>query len=162
MQVHIDAKIEKHLQTLRRSGKKAALAAQRAEAIIERMRASGIIPERVGNITKHGELRIKGVMKYDLGNGYRLITYKQGKRLFVLYAGSHDGCHQWIENNRELTVDQIQERCAELPVCTETQEERSETSEAMDTEEMDDLLTELTEKELRRLFCGLVETRRAE
>ncbi len=154
--IHLDPRVEKCLETLRRSGKKAALAAAKAAEIIERLRNGGVIPDRVGTVTKHGELRIKGVMKYDLGSGYRLITYKQGPRFFLLYAGSHDDCHRWIENNRELTVDQILERCVVLP--TQLSEAACPTHEddGHGGEEEFDPLAEISDRDLRRVFCGLV------
>lgn len=156
MDVYLDPRIHKNLELLNRSGKKAALAADKAEEIITRLQAGGVIPERVGTVTKHGELRIKGVMKYDLGSGYRLITYKNGQRLFLLYVGSHDDCHRWIENNRELTTEQIQERCVMLPVnesecgCIEIVDETE-----LEEEEFDPLAS-VSERDLRQVFCGLV------
>jgi len=155
--VHLDPKINKGLELLRRSGKKATLAAAKAEEIIVRLQHGRIIPDRVGTITKHGELRIKGVMKYDLGSGYRLITFKNGQRLFLLYVGSHDDCHRWIENNRELTVDQIRDRCNELPAGTK-QAHRTRPAEETVPEKSDDFdpLSNATERDLRQVFCGLV------
>ncbi len=154
--IHLDPRIHKCLEMLRRSGKKAALAADKVEEIIARLRNGGVIPDRVGTVTKHGELRIKGVMKYDLGSGYRLVTYKQGRRFFLLYAGSHDDCHRWIENNRELTVAQIEERCVVLPVCGADDADRSAEREDICEEEDCDPLAEISERDLRRVFCGLV------
>ncbi len=155
-QIYLDPRVYKMLDLLRRSGKKALLAAAKTEEIIARLQSGGVIPDKVGTITKHGELRIKGVMKYDLGSGYRLITYKQGDFLFLLYVGTHDDCHRWIENNRELTVEQIEERCQELSVC--------EMNGALDEYEVTDLdeedeydpLANVSERELREVFSGLV------
>ena len=41
--------------------------------------------------TDHGETRIKGCVKYDLGNGFRLITVRRGDSVVLLTLGSHDG-----------------------------------------------------------------------
>lgn len=154
--VHLDPRISKGMEMLRRSGKKAALAASKAEEIIFRLQHERVIPDRVGTMTKHGELRIKGVMKYDLGSGYRLITYKNGQRLFLLYVGSHDDCHRWIENNRELTIDQIRDRCSELPAGI-PQPQNHSLAEAINFEEDDfDPLAEASERDLRQVFRGLV------
>jgi hypothetical protein len=155
-QAYIDAKVTKNLQKLCRSGKQAALAATKVEEIISRIQSGGAIPNRVGTVTKHGELRIKGVMKYDLGSGYRLITFKHGDCFFLLYAGSHDECHRWIENNRELTIDQIQERCELLPICTETTIENQSDS-FWEPEDEWDPLRDIDEQVLRRVFRGLVD-----
>ena len=154
--IHLDPRIHKCLEMLRRSGKKAALAADKVEEIIVRLRNGGVIPDRVGTVTKHGELRIKGVMKYDLGSGYRLITYKQGHRFFLLYAGSHDDCHRWIENNRELTVAQIEERCTGLSIHGAKNTIDTAEPECVGDEEEYDPFKQISERDLRRVFCGLV------
>jgi len=154
--VYVDPKINKGLELLRRSGKKASLAATKAEEIIDRLQHGRVVPDRLGTVTKHGELRIKGVMKYDLGSGYRLITYKSGQLLFLLYLGSHDDCHRWIENNRELTVEQIQDRCSELSTCTPNPRKRQLATEAAAEEDDFDPLTNATQRDLRHVFCGLV------
>jgi len=154
--IHLDPRVEKRLELLRRSGKKAALAADKVAEIIEQLRNDGVIPDRVGTVTKHGELRIKGVMKYDLGSGYRLITYKQGHRFFLLYVGSHDDCHRWIENNRELTVVQIEERCTVLAIHGANAVVDTVQLESVGDEEACDPFTPISERDLRRVFCGLV------
>jgi hypothetical protein len=155
-QVCVDPKIEKILQTLRRCGKKAALAALQAEAIIARMRSGDLVPARVGAVTKHGEQRIKGVMKYDLGSGYRLVTFKHVDCLFLLYVGTHDDCNRWIENNRDLTVAQIEERCTVLAVHGANAVVDTALHGSVGDEEEYDPFTPLSERDLRRVFCGLV------
>jgi hypothetical protein len=155
--VHLDPKIKKSLESLRRSGRKAVLAAAKAEEIIQRMQRGRLIPELVGTVTKHGELRIKGIMKYDLGSGYRLVAFKHRRHLFLLCLGSHDDCHRWIENNRELTVEQIQARCNELPR-DPLGDQKISTADSItvpDEEDFDPLAT-ASDQDLRRLFCGLV------
>jgi hypothetical protein len=155
-QVWVDPKIEKSIQLLRRCGKKAALAALQAQAIIARMRSGDLVPTRVGTVTKHGEQRIKGVIKYDLGSGYRLVTFKYAQCLFLLYVGTHDDCNRWIENNRELTVSQIQERCTVMAIHGAKPAVESAELESVGDEEAHDPFTHISERDLRRVFCGLV------
>jgi hypothetical protein len=160
MKVYLDPRFEKQMLALPRAGKKGALAADKAQAVIDRLRGGTRTPAEIGSLTKHGEMRIRGVMKYDLGSGYRLITFRQEKDLFLLYVGNHDECHRWIENNRDLTVEQIKERCIRLHVKSDNPDDalQEENDEAVtDPEEVDPLL-ELTEKDLRCIFCGLVES----
>ena len=157
--IYLDSRIPKRLELLRRAGKKAALAAGKVEEILTRLQSGENLPDQVGTVTKHGELRIKGVLKYDLGSGYRLVALKQDDRFFLLFVGSHDDCHRWIENNRELSIDQIEQRCAAMPV--QTGRTHTDTSDEtarhkMDDEE-DDPLDRVSEQDLRRIFCGLVE-----
>ena len=84
---------------LRRAGKKAAIAEKKAEKIIDKL-IKGSIPEYLSSLTRTREYRIENCIKYDLGNGYRLITCKHGDRLFILFVGTHDECHRWLENNK--------------------------------------------------------------
>lgn len=157
--IYLDPGIAKRLELLRRSGKKAGLAAAKTEEIVTRLRSGGELPDRAGTITKHGEQRIRGVVKYDLGSGYRLVTYRQRFRIFLLYVGTHDDCHRWIENNRELAIDQVQQRCTKLLV----EDGKNETDMTGDAaaataaEEDYDHLETLTEKDLRQVFSGLVD-----
>lgn len=157
--IYIDSAIKRRLDLLRRSGKRAALVAARTEALISRLKSGAIVPKQTGKVTKHGEKRIKGVVKYDMGSGYRLVAYKQRFRIFLLYVGTHDDCHRWIENNRELAIDQITTRCTKLTV--EAGNVISDTTghdTGPATEEKDhDPLANLTDRELRLVFSGLVD-----
>ena len=157
--VYLDPRFEKQMRMLRRAGKKAALAANKADDIIAVLRAGDSVPEDIGSMTKHGEQRIRGLMKYDLGSGYRLVTYKQRSRIYLLYAGTHDDCHRWIENNRELAIDQIKARCAKLMV----ESDRGPSGicgsaiQVVPEEQDHDPLAQLSERDLRQIFCGLVD-----
>jgi hypothetical protein len=157
--VYLDPKFEKQMRMLRRAGKKAALAADKADSIIAGLRVGESLPEDIGSMTKHGEQRIRGLIKYDLGSGYRLVTYRQGFRIYLLYVGTHDVCHRWIENNRELAIDQVRKRCTKLMV--ESAEMTSDMAEdapaALAAEEDYDPLENLSETELRQVFRGLVD-----
>ena len=156
--IYLAPEISKRLDLLKRSDKKAALAAKKAEEIINRMQ-SGRTPKQAGSVTKHGEARIKGLLKYDLGSGYRLISFKQGNSCYLLYAGAHDDYHRWIENNRELDIDMVHSRCAIIPV-SDSQELQPETTGPLmeiDIEEVSDPLENIAEQDLRKIFCGLVE-----
>lgn len=157
--IYMDTRLHKRLELLRRSGKKAALAADKVEEIIARLQSGEDLPAQAGTVTKHGELRIKGVMKYDLGSGYRLVTFMQDNRFFLLFVGSHDDCHRWIENNREWSIGQIEQRCAVLPVQVDAMDAglNDETSEMFMNTEDDNPLNRVSEQVLRRIFCGLVE-----
>lgn len=146
---------------MRKAGKKAKLAAQKTDDIIGRLKNQGyLMPEELGKVTKHGELRLKNCIKYDLGNGYRLITIKQKNNLFVLYVGTHDECHQWVVNNRELKLDVIRDRCAVFSVDTPNMPRQPE-AVCRETDTDDDLeqrIENLSDRELREIFCGLVKT----
>jgi hypothetical protein len=158
--IYLDAKLDKQLQALSRSDRKAAMAAERAHDIVSKLQTGSPPLAETGAVTKHGECRIKGCIKYDLGSGYRLVTYKQDKGLYVLYAGSHDDCNRWIENNRELAVAIIRQRSRPISVfnshaqaqCNDTEKE------SMDWKEPDDSSEELDDRQLRAIFSGLIQS----
>ncbi|MEJ2638374.1 MAG: hypothetical protein P8010_02245 [Desulfosarcinaceae bacterium] len=155
-ELYLDTKVLKQLEGLRRSGKKAALAADRAGEIIAGLRTHGRMPDRAATPTRHGELRIKGVRKYDLGSGYRLATFRQGQRLFLLFAGAHDSCDRWLENNRELPLDLIETRCRRYRIrIGATAVGDSARRQSQPPLQSDDPLIAVDESDLRRIFCGL-------
>ena len=155
---YIDPKLDKCLTNLRRSGKKANLAAGRADRIIAHLRAGNFPPEHVATITKHGELRIKGCLKYDLGGGYRLVTLKESHRINLLYIGSHDECHRWIENNRDLPLDLIKERSQAIALKSDINRQDENQPENISEKvesEMDESEIFYEDSQLRRIFSGL-------
>ena len=114
--IHHSLALAKQLRGLRRSGKKAELAADKAETIIDDIRQYGCQCEAVlSKRTRKGEQRIKNCLKYDLGGGYRLVTVRNESHLFVVFAGSHDDTDQWIEHHRYDTFepDNLVYRCEE-------------------------------------------------
>lgn len=52
--------------------------------------------------TNHGESRIHKCVKYDLGNGWRLITQQTDKLCIFLFVGSHDDADQWLERHKGM------------------------------------------------------------
>jgi superfamily I DNA/RNA helicase len=46
--------------------------------------------------TDHGESRIRNCVKYDLGNGYRLVTIDFKEVIILCYAGAHNEVDKWI------------------------------------------------------------------
>jgi putative component of toxin-antitoxin plasmid stabilization module len=163
LRLYIDPRLEKQLAVLRQAGKKAAIAAQKAEAIVSELKAGHKRPEQIGNPTKHGELRLKAGLKYDLGSGYRLVIFKQGRDLFVLHVGGHDVSHRWLENNRELPADDIRRRseCVVIPSApspNQTAEREGERPEKTEKTKREDSLETLDDQLLRNLFKGLIES----
>jgi hypothetical protein len=155
-ELYLDTKLLKHLEGLRRSGKKGTLAAERAEAIIAGLKTDGRMPDTAATPTRYGELRIRGVRKYDLGSGYRLITFRQGPCLYLLFAGTHDSCDRWLENNRELPLDSIEARCRRYQIRIDAKAGGAPTRwKSQPQEEIDDPLVTVDDSDLRRIFCGL-------
>lgn len=155
--VHLDPKFDKQKDSLYKAGKKAALAAKNAETIIENI-ASGLHPQQAGILTQYGEYRVENCMKFDLGAGYRLITSTHRGHLWVLFVGTHDECHRWLENNKGWCPESEKKRIESLPV------EGTPDAHDMDnpdrfydpySEDPQDYLNEISEKDLRVIFRGL-------
>src|SRR5262249_43109890 len=99
--IHREPQLHKSLTKLRRAGGRAALAAARVEEIIAALAANtGIQPQQVNKLTRHGEARIEHCKKFDLVGGYRLVYVKEANHYFFLFAGTHDDCHRLLNNNR--------------------------------------------------------------
>ncbi len=51
-------------------------------------------------ITNHGENRIPYCFKYDLGDGWRLVTQQSDKACFFLLIGDHNDVDRWLDGHR--------------------------------------------------------------
>lgn len=125
-----------------------------AEAIIENI-ASGMALWEAGSFTCHGEYRIKNCVKFNLGSGYRLITSKWGVRLYVLYVGTHDECHRWLENNKGWRPESEKKRIESLPVENQQTDHEINRRNGLDSEDPQDYLNHIRQKDLRVIFRGL-------
>lgn len=152
--VYRDPKFDKQIDSLKKASKKAAIAAKKAEEIINKI-TNGIIPEQAGALTRYGEYRLYNGMKFDLGSGYRLITSKQEDQLFILFIGNHDESNRWLENNKHWRPDFIAKKGTYLSVETVKSEPAENSSEDLETEEPDDFLDHIDEKYLRLIFHAL-------
>lgn len=101
--------------------------------------------------------RVGRCRKYNLGAGYRLVTLKQGSDLYLLFAGTHDECARWIENNREhLPLEMITERSRTVQRPVGRKPATAETSPSPDIEPEEDWISSLDDQELRVIFSGLI------
>lgn len=100
--LHCSRTFDKQLKVMKRSGKKAEWAANQCEKILEDIRKKGVFADEVyRKRTKNGECRISNCVKYDLGNGYRLITVRVANHLFVPFVGTHDETDQWLARHKQ-------------------------------------------------------------
>ncbi|HIJ54981.1 MAG TPA: hypothetical protein HPQ03_02530 [Deltaproteobacteria bacterium] len=162
--VHIGARVSRRIESLKHSGKAGIVLAQKATRIIESL-ASGAIRhhmDAIGSYTRYGEKRIKNCRKYDLGCGYRLITLQRGLKAFIPFLGTHDECQRWLENNSRLkevatgngTLFRVSDKTQ--PPASPANADSADLEEDADNE----VLLKLIDKDLRCVFCGLVETAR--
>ncbi len=158
--IHIDPRLDRHIEELRRAGKKGQIAADHAEEVVAAIRSGGPGAARHLPKTHRGELRLESCVKYDLGGGYRLLTVRQGGECFLLFAGSHDDCHRWLENNRNLAIDAIRERCRHHCVACDSIDDEQDRPEGSGggLEEWNPPEPEFDQRALRLVFAGLCDS----
>jgi hypothetical protein len=154
--------LPKQLRGLRKTGKKAELAASKCEAILNDITQYGCQCETVlGKRTRNGELRIRNCVKYHLGSGYRLVTIRTGFHLFVCFVGSHNETDQWIERHRfeELAPGDPLYHCEAKVTPPDTEETNYYDDTGMDDIDEDsyenELRARLDESLLKSIFKGL-------
>ncbi|MFZ5765215.1 MAG: hypothetical protein ACOY4H_06410 [Thermodesulfobacteriota bacterium] len=106
MEVYRTPLFEKQLVALTRTDRKGALAGARVEEIVRHLTRTDGAPVILKNKrTRHGEMRVRGCVKFDLGSGYRLICLKKGNAIYLLYTGTHDECDRWLNNRRGTKLE---------------------------------------------------------
>jgi hypothetical protein len=99
--IHLSRSLSGKLSMLRRAGKKGELAVEQFWFLLNSFRQNRIQDAKVYcKRTKNGEARIENCIKYDLGNGYRLITVLIGTRLFIPFLGNHDETGVWLDRHK--------------------------------------------------------------
>jgi len=98
--VHRENKFNEVLRSLRNSGGERFNAYRK---ICEIRQALDLGERNVAQTTDHGESRIKNCIKYDLGNGYRLVTVDFREVVILCHAGKHDDVDHWLDQNRGQT-----------------------------------------------------------
>ncbi len=101
-----DPQFDRGLETLRRKGGYAAVAAAKADEFISLvMKGREAEGRNTFRLTRRGEARIRNCRKVDLGCGYRLVCIKKDRELALLYVGTHDECLRWIHHRRGLAYE---------------------------------------------------------
>lgn len=155
-----DPRFDKGLKAIRRSGKKGAAAATRAEAIIDLIQRQGhILPHQLGTCYRLPDARLANGTKYYMGNGFRMVTVEAGEELFLVYIGAHDSCHRWVENNRNLQLEPIRQRSRPYQVMRQRPKAGNGDTGSVDADiDSDDAPPpELDDRLLREIFAGLCE-----
>lgn len=157
LSVHRDKRFDERIKEFYTYGGTALLAAKKAEEIISRIveegRKNGF---KFGRRTRNGELRIKNCIKYDLGNGYRLICLRREYHFIVLYIGTHDDCSRWLERNKDLTYDLDNASCEYIATKEVALPFSPKEADPADTYE-EELLQKVNDRILRKIFCGICE-----
>jgi hypothetical protein len=157
--IHREKRFDKEMEILKTQGDKARGAAKRAEEILAKLIEKGWTDlKHVAKLAGHGEHRIEGCLKYDIGGGFRMICFKRGENLYFSYVGTHDDCHRWLNRNRRLH-NQVGTREAVTTVIEKPEKGPIYTAEAAkEILDYDDLLmAQINDQILRRIFNGLIQ-----
>ena len=102
--VPTDGAYDRNIRDFVRYGGMHARAANKAAEVEMKLRAGVDIQSMT---TDRGESRIKNCVKYDLGNGFRLVTVQYGDVVVVLHIGDHDSTQRWLDKNAgmEAVID---------------------------------------------------------
>ena len=154
-------RLNRCLEKLRQGGGDSTFAAERAERLIlEMSRESSSGLERRWK-THKGEARIDGCRKFYIGRRFRLICIRNEPQILLAFAGIHDECDRWIENNRSRDFSPrppaAASQCeASLPAVATADISRLETSEPGPENDYEAYLrNRVSERELRSFFAEL-------
>jgi hypothetical protein len=98
MAIAISNQVKRWISAAIAHGGERQRAAQKAERIIGGL-SVGRAPELVGRTTSHGESRLR-CTKYDLGNGYRLVSLRRAETSLLLRLDGHEACDRWLDQQQ--------------------------------------------------------------
>ncbi len=104
---------EKALQLAFLSGGQAQKRSDKARIVLGSLQNSD--PFVSLQVTKHGETRIKNCVKYELGDGWRLVTRQTDKTCTFLFVGDHADTEKWIEGHEGESIGVKDSRLIRVP-----------------------------------------------
>jgi len=149
------------LEEMNIAGKKSKNAAEQCLEILDAIRTKGPSAQFLQlKRTRNGEARVEKCIKYDLGNGYRLITIRCRDCLFIPFVGTHDKADLWFEHNR---LDYVYDKRAlyDMERIADGQHETIDVAETPEQclrndEYEEDLFRRIDDTILRQVFKGLM------
>jgi superfamily I DNA/RNA helicase len=87
---------------LRGKGGQYQKAAEKVNALLNRIDQEYAKPFKELSMTTNGEHRIKKCIKYKLSDSCRLVTLQSANYCVLLFAGDHTASDKWLERNRGL------------------------------------------------------------
>ena len=158
--VYLSAKVQNRIERLKKTGKAGQQLARKVAGIIADLTSGTVQHHRdaIDRYTKYGENRIKNCRKYELGCGYRLITLQRDAKTYIPFLGPHDECQRWLDNHSRMkgviTGKGAWFRLSETDAFSE---EPGGMAAASRENFKDDRAAQISDKDLRRVFRGLVE-----
>lgn len=96
---------------------------EKASGIVQAIGLNGLEDLKKFPTTNYGESRIKSCVKFDLGDGFRLITQQTNKCVVFLFVGNHDSCDDWLNRNKGLEIALDRESDTLRPIFKSTPEQ---------------------------------------
>ena len=156
VRVHISHKVEKKLIQMEKQVKAPFIAAQRARQIIKDVFRKNRF-NSAGKLAPKKDARINKLYKFNLGSGYRLICIRAKSNFFFLFIGSHDACDAWLNRSINKPPHKCGSPMNSYTIKRQRIKSCSHVSKPLDEAEDDHvLISEISEKILRRIFSGLV------
>ncbi|CCK81042.1 MULTISPECIES: hypothetical protein [Desulfobacula] len=153
--IRVHSKVEKAIQQMANQDNAPKIAALRAQKIIDTL-IKGCRISHVGKFSRKKDLRIKNVFKFNLGKGYRLVSIKEQDILYILFIGDHDQCDRWLDTYRKKRPHKIP-----IPLniygVSSLNKNNPKKLDYQDIKHDDaKYLPEITQEDLRKVFCGIV------
>jgi len=153
--VLLHPRLEKQLRAMEGRANAPFIAAGRARRIIGAV-IKGQTSRAAGLFRARSDTRVKNAWKYDLGAGYRLICIRTKQIIYVMYAGDHESCDAWLNNNSKK-----QPRISETEMTAFTIRDSPEpfdcrTGRDLEPDFDDQHPAPIPQAYLRKVFCGLV------
>jgi hypothetical protein len=109
-------------------------------------------------VTDHGENRIKNCIKYELGDGWRLVTHQSDKTCTFLFVGDHEDTDRWLDSHKGEAIGVRDRHLVRVPGTGESPMQRQVLTDhhfkplidMLDTEGSDHLLRELPASLVRK------------
>lgn len=152
--IHRSDRFDRCLEALRQGGGEAVIAVEKVEQFIRDISRDNSSRLEQRWKTKNGEARIDGCRKFFIGRRYRLVCIKQGQKILLLYAGTHDDCDRWLERNRGVSFT-MEGMMVTIPPATESATDVAVDDDFPKDGMIEEDYEELSQKELRLIFRGL-------
>ena len=150
--IRIHPKLERRLNALERQGNTPAVAATRARQIIGAL-IQGEGATGPGLMRARNDRRVKNSLKFNLGQGFRLICIKNKKDITVMFVGDHDSCDAWLNTHTQKRPNWTSSQMAVFTVDRRPMDERD--NEAPPPSEDEIMSRDIPEYLLRLVFRGL-------
>ncbi len=153
--VHVHSKVEKAIKQMGLLDNAPKIAALRAREIIDAL-VNGVRLPYAGRLSRKKDMRMKNMFKFNLGKGYRLVTIKEQDTLYILFVGNHDQCDRWLDTYSKKKLHKIPMPLNVYGVLNQHKNNCQRPGCPDSTINDADFLSGITQKDLRKVFCGLV------